>query len=129
MQEQGKSFSEDLVYVAHNSYDEAYKMADAVIRSGMKGIFVTDDEMAAGLLNGLTDKGVEVPADFAIISGNDTKETLMTRPMLSTVTQPMYDVGAVSMRLLTKLMDNDEDVSEQKEILLDHGFIKRQSTR
>lgn len=129
MQEQGKSFSEDLVYVAHNSYDEAYKMADAVIRSGMKGIFVTDDEMAAGLLNGLTDKGIEVPANFAIISGNDTKETLMTRPMLSTVTQPMYDVGAVSMRLLTKLMDNDEDVSEQKEILLDHGFIKRQSTR
>lgn len=126
---QKQQFDDQLVYVAHNSYDEAYKMADSVINSGMKGIFVTDDDMAAGLLNRLTDKGVKVPDDFAIISGNDTKETLMTRPMLSTVTQPMYDVGAVSMRLLTKLMDNDEDVEEKKEYILDHGFIKRQSTR
>lgn len=124
-----QQFDEQLIYVAHNSYDEAYKMAGAVVDSGMKGIFVTDDDMAAGLLNGLTDKGIKVPDDFVMISGNDTKETLMTRPMLSTITQPMYDVGAVSMRLLTKLMDNDDDVTDQKEILLDHGFIKRQSTR
>lgn len=127
--QKGQQFDEQLIYVAHNSYDEAYKMAGAVVDSGMKGIFVTDDDMAAGLLNGLTDKGIKVPDDFVMISGNDTKETLMTRPMLSTITQPMYDVGAVSMRLLTKLMDNDDDVTDQKEILLDHGFIKRQSTR
>lgn len=129
LSQKSQQFDQKLIYVAHNSYDEAYKMADSVADSGMKGIFVTDDDMAAGLLNGLTDKGIKVPDDFVMISGNDTKETLMTRPMLSTITQPMYDVGAVSMRLLTKLMDNDEDVADQKEILLDHGFVKRQSTR
>jgi LacI family transcriptional regulator len=40
---------------------------------------------------------------------------------------PVYDIGAVSMRLLTKLM-NKENV-ENIQISLPHFIVKRESTR
>jgi len=46
---------------------------------------------------------------------------------LSTITQPLYDIGAVSMRLLTKLM-NKEDVDE-KTIILPHHIANRGTTK
>ncbi|MGJ3734408.1 substrate-binding domain-containing protein, partial [Limosilactobacillus fermentum] len=96
--------------------------------------FVSDDGIAAGLLNGLTDHGSKVPADFELIAANDTKLTEITRPKMTSVTQPLYDIGAVSMRLLTKLMGNNqatdgEDGDDEQNVILPHGFEERQTTR
>ena len=89
--------------------------------------FVGDDELAAGVLNGLTDAGVKVPEDFEIITSNDTRFTEISRPTMSSITQPLYDIGAVSMRLLTKLMNNEE--IGDKTVVLPYGLKKRQSTK
>ncbi len=51
----------------------------------------------------------------------------MVRPTLTTVVQPMYDIGAVAMRLLTKFM-NKENVDEQN-VVLPHQIVKRNSTK
>ena len=40
----------------------------------------------------------------------------MVRPKLSSVIQPLYDIGAVGMRLLTKFM-NEEDIAEPNVVL------------
>ena len=132
LQNTGQDYDDKLVFAAHESYDQAYKLAQEVLQSGAKAAFVTGDDMAAGLLNGLTDAGVKVPNDFQIISGHDTQITRLVRPMLTSITQPLYDIGAVAMRLLTKLMDKKDNESESKDendVLLEHGFSVRQSTR
>jgi len=49
----------------------------------------------------------------------------MVRPQLTTVAQPMYDIGAVSMRLLTKLMN--KETMELTQVVLPHEIIKRSS--
>ena len=85
---------------------------------------------------GLTviDLGVDVPGEFQLITGNDTKLAEVTRPMMTSITQPLYDIGAVSMRLLTKLMNGDQEESQEattiegSSIILNHGFVKRQTT-
>ena len=51
----------------------------------------------------------------------------MVRPQLSTVVQPMYDFGAVAMRLLTKYM-NKEKV-EDHTVILPHRIQFRDSTK
>ena len=56
------------------------------------------------------DAGVKVPEDLQIISFNNTRLVEMVRPQLSSVIQPLYDIGAVGMRLLTKYM-NDEEIT------------------
>ncbi len=44
-----------------------------------------------------------------IISFNNTRLVEMVRPQLSSVIQPLYDIGAVGMRLLTKYMNDEKD--------------------
>ena len=49
----------------------------------------------------------------------------MVRPTLTTVAQPMYDIGAVSMRLLTKLMNKES--TDNMQVILPHEIIYRNS--
>lgn len=129
-------FDDELIFEAHDSYEEGYTLADQVLKAGATAAFSSDDSSAAGLLNGLNDKGVKVPDQFEIITGNDTKLTGITRPMMSSITLPLYDIGAVSMRLLTKLMSEDQQTAEadvepdeKDNVILQHGFISRDSTK
>ena len=122
-------FNESLVIETDGSYQAGYAKAQEVIEKGLKATYVTDDSLAAGLLNGLTDAGISVPDDFELISSNDTNYTKVVRPTITSITQPLYDLGAISMRLLTKLMDGDDSNDDEKNVILDHGFVERQSTR
>lgn len=122
-------FNESLVIETDGSYQAGYAEAQEVIEKGLKATYVTDDSLAAGLLNGLTDAGISVPDDFELISSNDTNYTKVVRPTITSITQPLYDLGAISMRLLTKLMDGDDSNDDEKNVILDHGFVERQSTR
>lgn len=123
------AFNESLVIETDGSYQAGYAKAQEVIEKGLKAAYVTDDSLAVGLLNGLTDAGISVPADFELISSNDTNYTKVVRPTITSITQPLYDLGAISMRLLTKLMDGDDSNDDEKNVILDHGFVERQSTR
>ncbi|MNN87660.1 Catabolite control protein A [compost metagenome] len=81
--------------------------------------------MAIGAIHAAQDAGLAIPGDISVISVDNSRMASMVRPLLTTVAQPMYDIGAVSMRLLTKLM-NKENVEKGK-ITLMHEVIQRQS--
>ena len=84
--------------------EEVYtKLAEA----GATAVFAGDDEIAVGIMNGALDHFVKIPEEFEVVTANNSKLSEMVRPKLSTITQPLYDIGAVSMRLLTKLMNNN----------------------
>src|SRR5665647_1561091 len=88
-------------------------------------IFAATDEMAIGAIHAIQDANLKVPEDISVISVDNSRMASMVRPLLTTVAQPMYDIGAVSMRLLTKLM-NKENVEITK-IVLPHEIIIRKS--
>ncbi|MCI2172397.1 substrate-binding domain-containing protein, partial [Schleiferilactobacillus perolens] len=94
---------------------------------GADAAYIADDELAIGVLDGAIDRGIKVPDDFQIITSNNTVLTEMARPQLSSISQPLYDIGAVAMRLLTKMM-NKEAVTE-KTVLLPFTITERQSTK
>ena len=81
----------------------------------------------SGLLDGMLDAGVKVPEEFEIITSNNSLLTEVSRPRLSSITQPLYDIGAVSMRLLTKLMNKEE--IEEKTVVLPYGIDQKGSTK
>jgi len=90
-------------------------------------IFVATDEMAVGVIHGIQDAGLHVPDDIEVFGFNNTRVSLMVRPTLTTVVQPMYDIGAVAMRLLTKYMNKEE--VEENTVILPHRIIERNSTK
>ena len=121
------NYSEGLVFESKYRYDDGYALAERLVSSKATAAIVTGDELAAGLLNGLADQGVSVPEDFEIITSDDSQIARFTRPSITTIAQPLYDLGAISMRMLTKIMHKEE--LEEREVLLPHGLTERKSTR
>ncbi len=90
-------------------------------------VFAANDEMGIGAIHAIQDAGLNVPGDISVIGIDNTRMASMVRPQLSTVAQPMYDIGAVSMRLLTKLMN--KEVVSQSRVVLAHELIVRNSVK
>lgn len=129
LEAQGLVFDPANVFVGHDNYQESYQLAQQILDQRITALFVSDDLMAAGVLNALTDLGKKVPEDFEIIAGNGTATAQLTRPMLTTISQPMYDLGAVSMRLLTKMMTEGAGEDEELNVVMNHELVERQTTR
>ncbi|MDR0899798.1 MAG: LacI family transcriptional regulator, partial [Lactobacillaceae bacterium] len=91
-----------------DEYSDGYELGKKFIEQGIEAAVVMQDEVAAGIANYMVDNSIAVPNDFQLITSDDTKITQYTRPALSSITQPKFDIGAVAMRLLTKLLEEEE---------------------
>ncbi len=90
------------------------------------GALAVRDSIAISFMNVAQDLGANVPDDISVVGLQNTKYAILSRPTLTCVDTPVYDIGAVSMRLLTKYM-KQEEVTQNK-VLLPYRFIKRNST-
>ena len=62
------------------------------------------DSIAVSFMNIAIEHGKDVPNDLVIAGFQNTKYAELARPRLTSIDIPVYDIGAVSMRLLTKMM-------------------------
>ncbi len=118
-----KNYDPSFVYEVEDDYAAAYQFAEELIESGIEAVVTSSDEVGVGIMNRAVELGKSIPDSFEIITSHNTKITEMVRPTLSSIVEPTYDVGAVSMRLLTKLMDEEE--IEEKEVILPHNLVHR----
>lgn len=129
LEQAGITYSEELIIEEDYSYDSGIDAIEKLLELENKptAIFVGSDEMALGVVHGAQDLGYKIPDDFEVISSDNTRLAMMVRPQLTTIVQPLYDIGAVAMRLLTKYM-NKEKVSDHI-VVLPHRIEHRNSTR
>ncbi len=121
------SIIDEYVRVGNYRYESGIDAANYFLQMKNKptAIFSATDEMAIGAIHTIQDRGLHVPQDISVMSVDNIRMASMVRPLLSTIAQPMYDIGAVSMRLLTKLM-NKETVTNLQ-VILPHEMINRHS--
>ncbi|EHL72785.1 catabolite control protein A [Bacillus sp. FSL W8-1127] len=129
LKDAGISWKEEWLFEGDYTYDSGMEAWGKFRENAEKptAIFVSNDEMALGVIHGAQDDGVHIPDDLEIVSFESTKLSVMVRPKLTAVVQPLYDIGAVAMRLLTKYM-NKEEVKDHI-VILPHRIEKRNSTK
>ena len=93
----------------------------------VEAIIAVRDSIAVNFINVAFKQGFKVPDDIVVVGLQNTKYALLSRPTLTCVDTPVYDIGAVSMRLLTKFMTH-EDVTDTK-VLLPYKIVERESTK
>ncbi|CAM2749937.1 catabolite control protein A [Dolosigranulum pigrum] len=120
LEENGLTYNEDYVIQEANSYKNGQAVYDRLANLDATAAVFSDDELAVGFLNVAINNGLKVPEDFEIVTSNNSKLAKLSRPELSTVVQPLYDIGAVAMRLLTKLMNKEDDISDKHVVLPYH---------
>ncbi|MCA1028707.1 catabolite control protein A [Cytobacillus sp. FSL W7-1323] len=129
LQDASIPYHEEWVIEGDYTYDSGLEAFERLLELDSKptAIFAGSDEMALGIVHGAQDKGYHVPQDVEVISSDSTRLALMVRPQLTSVVQPLYDIGAVAMRLLTKYM-NKEEVTDHT-VVLPHRIEQRNSTK
>ena len=116
-----------MIFNGNETYKDGLRAFEALKSGKPDAILSISDEQAIGLVHAAQDEGVIVPEDLQIVSFNNTRLVEMVRPQLSSVIQPLYDIGAVGMRLLTKYM-NEEEI-EEPNVILPHRIEYRGTTK
>jgi LacI family transcriptional regulator len=63
-------------------------------------LFCTNNLMTVGALQTLGERGIRIPKDLSLVGYDDMEWWTLTHPPLTTVGQPVYDLGREAMRLL-----------------------------
>lgn len=129
LEEANISFNEQLVRIGNYHYEAGMKAMDYFLNLEERptAVLAVSDEMAVGAIHAIQDKGLLVPEDIEVRGFDNLPISSMVRPLLSTVAQPQYDIGAVAMRFLTKHI-NGEPIDDQR-VILEHQLINRKSTK
>lgn len=129
LKENNIEFDESLVLYSGSYYEDGYETLEKMIndKNIPDAVFATNDEVAIGAINAAFDLGLNVPNDISIVGFDDVKISRMYRPKLTTVRQPLYDIGAVAIRMVIKLINGDR--LDEKQVELPHRIIERESTK
>ena len=69
-------------------------------------IFAASDEMAYGVISAAEEFGLSIPRDVALVGFDDDAYSMHTRPALTTVKQPFFEMGQRGIELLLSLLDS-----------------------
>ncbi|MGN7832464.1 LacI family DNA-binding transcriptional regulator [Pseudoxanthomonas sp. 22568] len=87
--------------------------------------FCFSDQMALGMLAACRDLGIRVPEDFSIVGFDDLASSRYLNPPLTTISQPMREIGMRAVKLLLAIIEG-VDVPHQQ--TLEFSLMLRGST-
>ncbi len=106
--------------IRHGSYDRASGAEQVrtlfAAPEPPTALFICSDHMAIGGYEALAEAGLRVPADVSIVGFDDLPEARWVAPALTTVRQPLKDMGGSALRTLLRLMNGDELESPRVEL-------------
>jgi LacI family transcriptional regulator len=123
----GIAFNEAFVEHGDWSYESGYEAAQRLVEKapGITALFAQNDRMAIGAMRALREAGREIPADVAVVGFDDIPAAAHSHPPLTTIRQPMQQVGEIATRMLIELIDNPD--VEREEVLLKTELVRRGS--
>jgi LacI family transcriptional regulator len=96
---------EHFVRSVHQTYDGGFTSAAELLDlpEPPTAVFTFCDEMALGVLEAARVRGLRVPDDLSVVGFDDTELARLSSPPLTTVRQPLREMGAVALRTAVQL--------------------------
>lgn len=129
LEEMAIEIDKDLIYFGGVKARDGYKGINTILDkvTDIDSVFCASDEIAMGVINALRDRSIKVPEDIDVMGFDDIYSASIFYPKLTTVAQPMYDMGSASMRMLIKSINNLE--IEEKHFVLPYRIVERDSCK
>jgi LacI family transcriptional regulator len=89
-------------------------------------IFAFNDNLAIGAMHAARERRLRIPEDISIVGFDDIEMSEHVTPALTTVRQPLAEMGRMAVSLLTRLLDGQS--FEALHVELATRFIVRGST-
>ena len=128
LQQANISYDPNLVYYAAYSPETGAQVAKQLVTDfpDISAIFSFGDLMSIGILHMLSKLGFKVPQQISVISVDNISQAPFCNPPLTTVAQPMDQIGELSMTTLIDLIE--KKAPQNKLSLLPHFLVCREST-
>lgn len=125
----GVPVSEDLVLVGGYDAQASAECTRTLLTSAdpPTAIFAANDVSAIAAIQAAVGLGLRVPADLSVVGFDNIPESALCAPPLTTVNQPIRQMGERSIQLLLRLMRGDH--VEDTHITLQTDLVVRQSAR
>jgi LacI family transcriptional regulator len=109
--------------------DSGYEAASRLIASGKRftALIAFNDVSAIGAIRAFLDSGLRVPHDISVVGFDDIHEASFSVPRLTTVRQPLHEMGVLAAKTLLRRIKNEPQSLE--DILIEPRLIVRESTR
>ena len=117
----------DLIAYGDWTYKSGVRAMKRILATGKKveALFAACDEMAIGAMKAIQEAGLSVPGDVSVIGFDGVPLGIMCSPELTTIEQPIGDIGREAMRMLNKLIHMQEVVDQQS--VLPCRLVERES--
>jgi LacI family transcriptional regulator len=125
LQANGIPYDPELVVEGQFTREAGYKGMKQLLAHRIDALFAASDIIAKGAMQIITEAGLRVPDDIAIVGFDDLPHAEETSPPLTTVRQPVFQKGSLAASLLIDLIEGKTDAPSQ--ILLPTQLVIRQS--
>ena len=116
-----------LIQEGDHTYDSGYNQMNKflALENPPTAIFAANDSMAMGAIKAVKDQNLKVPEDVAVVGFDNIQFSEIFEPALTTIAQPLIEMGKQSMELLLKQIKGDS--VKKKQLVLDTKLIIRDS--
>ncbi|MFF2018888.1 LacI family DNA-binding transcriptional regulator [Paenibacillus sp. NPDC058177] len=113
--EAGLPFLPELIDNGNFSEDDGYEAFKRIwAGSGeFTAVFAANDEMALGVYKACAELGISIPERMAVVGVDNIRITNYVEPRLSSVEQPLYEMGALLAEKLIGQIKGDEETGPQ----------------
>lgn len=124
----GAPLAASLVFEGGFSRESGYRLASRVFdRLGeVTAVFCHSDDIALGLMEAARQLDVAVPDYLSVLGYDDMEFAEYVTPRLTTIRQPLGDIGGAAGLLAKTLLDKDADASEVGRVF-DPVLVERES--
>ncbi|MFB9685133.1 LacI family DNA-binding transcriptional regulator [Amycolatopsis plumensis] len=120
---------EDLIRIGAYDPEVSAASAHALLTGPDRptAVFAANDISAIATVDAARELGLAVPDDLSVVGFDNVPESALCSPPLTTVDQPIREMGHRAIRMLIALINGDE--VERTHVTLDTGLVVRRSTR
>jgi LacI family transcriptional regulator len=122
-------FDEGLIMMGGYSIESGYGAMKSLLkkRDDMSAVFVLSDEMAVGAYRAIIETGKRIPDDISVLGFDGIDIGHYLSPSLTTVRQPIREIGKKSAEMLLQMMNGDRIYT--RKLIMAHEIVERESCR
>jgi len=127
LERNGLSYDPRLVTQMHTTEEAGHQAMTGFLAldEPPDAVLACSDELALGAMNAAQERGLVVGQNIGIIGFDDIPSAAYCRPPLTTIRQPMYEIGTRLCRMLIQIIEGEEP--EERQIVLPPTLVVRES--
>jgi LacI family transcriptional regulator len=128
LRDYGIPVQEDLIAYGDFGFHSGRRAMETLFRTALRftAVFAASDEMAVGAISVACQKGIKVPDELSVIGFDNLQIAEMSIPPLTTVAQPLFDMGRWSAEILTSMIETGDPVKSR---IVPHTIVERSSVK